>query len=126
MSAKNTCAIAGAIVLAAFACPVSAAPRHPQARAWCVNKDKALLDQQIRGCTMLIQSSRKKKNIGRVFYTRGIAYYRNGQYGDAIADYDEAIRFGYTNALYNRSLAKEKQGDEAGAAADIEAFKNAK
>ncbi len=76
---------------------------------------------------MLIDSSRKssKKNkkIGRVFNTRGLAYYRKGQYANAVADYDEAIKCGYVRAFFYRSLAKEKQGDEAGAAADIAAFK---
>jgi tetratricopeptide (TPR) repeat protein len=88
-----------------------------------MNRQRGLLDQQIMGCTILIQTKRKQKNLGRLFDTRGIAYFRKGQYELAIADYDRAIELGYTEALYHRSVAKEKMGDKAGAGADLGAFR---
>jgi len=88
-----------------------------------MNRERALLDQQIKGCTILIQKKQKQKNLGRVFDTRGVAYFRKGQFQLAIADYDRAIALGYTAALYHRSLAKEKLGDHAGAGADLGAYK---
>jgi len=82
-----------------------------------------MLDQQIKGCTILIQTKRKQKNLGRLFDTRGVAYFRKGQYDLAVADYDRAIELGYSQALYHRSLAKEKLGDRAGAGADFGAYR---
>jgi tetratricopeptide (TPR) repeat protein len=102
---------------------------HPYAWSWCMSKEKALLDQQIAGCTMLIKVALKrpkKRSLGLVFYNRGTAYFRKGQYDLAIADYDQAVGFGYTRALYGRSLAKDKIDDKTGAAADFEAFKSSK
>ena len=116
--------IAGAVVLAALAGSAQAGPSHnAQARAWCMNRERALLDQQIIGCTTLIQAKKKQKNLGRLFDTRGVAYFRKGQYDLAIADYDRAVALGYTQALYHRSIAKEKLGDRAGAGADLGAFR---
>ena len=66
----------------------------------------------------------EEEEVGRLFKNRGLAYYRKGQYDDAIADFDQAVKFGYVRALFYRSLAKDKLGDEAGAAADIAAFKH--
>lgn len=116
--------IAGAIVLAALAGAAQAGPsHHPEARAWCTSRQRATLDQQIMGCTILIQTKRKQKNLGRLFDTRGVAYFRKGQYDLAIADYDRAVALGYSQALYHRSIAKEKLGDHAGAGADRGAYR---
>jgi tetratricopeptide (TPR) repeat protein len=125
-----TLTIAGVIALAVYSGIAGAGTKkNPQARSWCMGKERALLDQQITGCTMLIRVALrkpKKRSLGVVFYNRGTAYFRKGQYDLAIADYDQAVNFGYTNALYNRSLAKEKLDDKAGAAADFAAFKSSK
>jgi tetratricopeptide (TPR) repeat protein len=120
----NTCAIAGAIVLSALAGTAFAGPaKQTQAWIWCLSKERASLDLQITGCTTVIASGKKKTHLGRIFDNRGVAYYRKGQYDHAIEDYDQAVQLGYSNALYNRSLAKEKLGDKAGADADLEAFR---
>lgn len=124
MPAK-THAIAAALVLAALCGAAQAGPKkNPPAWSWCMDREKATLDEQIRGCTVLIESARKKKTIGRIYNNRGVAYFRKGQYDLAIADYNQAVVYGYGNALYNRSLAKDKLDDKAGAAADFAAFKN--
>jgi tetratricopeptide (TPR) repeat protein len=127
---RLTCAIASVIALAAYSGIAGAgAKKHPHAWSWCMGREKSLLDQQIMGCSMLIRAAmktEKKKDVGLVFNNRGTAYFRKGQYDLAIADYDQAVNFGYTNALYNRSLAKEKLDDRAGAAADFAAFKSSK
>lgn len=88
-----------------------------------MNKERALLDQQIMGCTILIETKTQQKNLGRIYDNRGIAYFRKGQYDRAIADYDRAVELGYSDALYHRSIAKEKLGDHTGAGADLGAFK---
>ena len=125
MSVK-TCAIAGAIALAAMTGTAIAAPmRQSQAWIWCASKERASLDLEIRGCTRVLKAGPEEKHLGRIFDNRGVAYFRKGEYDRAIADYDRAIQYGYSNALYNRSLAKKKLDDMAGAAADMEAFRRA-
>ena len=127
---RFTSVIVSIVALAAFSGMAGAAgKKHPHAWAWCMSKEKALLDQQITGCTMLIRvamNKPKKRSLGLLFYNRGVAYHRKGQYDLAVADYDQAVGFGYSKALYNRSLAKEKLNDKDGAAADFAAFKNSR
>jgi tetratricopeptide (TPR) repeat protein len=52
---------------------------------------------------------------------RGNTYYAVGLYGRAIEDFNAAIRADsrYANAYYDRSLARRKKGDIAGADADL-------
>ena len=117
---------AGAVALTAIAGGANAKPlERSQAMIWCKSKDKASLNLQIRGCGSLIRTSKINEKLAVLFEARGLAHYRKGRYARAIADYDEAIRLGASNALYNRSLAKDKLGDTAGAAADYAAFRRA-
>jgi tetratricopeptide (TPR) repeat protein len=55
--------------------------------------------------------------------SRGFVLLRLGRYEEAIAAYDEAIRLHpiFPMSLYGRGLAKRRQGDTAGADADISA-----
>ncbi len=56
------------------------------------------------------------------YVTRGLAYYEQGQYEQAIADYDRAIDLNpdYALAYYNRGLAYKQQGQYERAIADFE------
>ena len=102
------------------------AVRNPSMLAACRERAASSLETQIHSCTWLIEHSRKGTHLEAIFYSRGMAYYRHGNYTLATADFDEAIMRGYANALYARSLAKEKLGDSVGAAEDFAAFKRLK
>ena len=54
------------------------------------------------------------------FNNRGLAYYHKDDYGRAIADFTEAIRFDgkVARAYFNRAAAYREQGDAELAAAD--------
>lgn len=59
------------------------------------------------------------------FETRGLVYLKLNRPVDAITDFDAALRLNpkRAHALYGRCLGKQKNGDGAGAAADIAAAK---
>ena len=120
--------IAGAIVLAAITgfAGQAAMAQTQQQLDWCSGKNAATADQQIGGCTALIQTGKfTGKTLALIFSNRGAAYKTKGQYDRAIQDYDQAIKLNpnYARAFSNRSLAKEKKDDKAGADADMAAAK---
>lgn len=64
----------------------------------------------------------KDKGISLVYHTRrGLAWYARGDYGKAIADFDEAIRLDPTNASHynNRAAARLGKGEDERAIADF-------
>src|SRR5262245_16880267 len=62
--------------------------------ARCVNRGKAFsLDEQIDGCTAILQLDRRTvANRAGIYANRGRAYYAKKDYDRAIADYDEALK----------------------------------
>jgi Flp pilus assembly protein TadD len=56
-----------------------------------------------------------------VLSNRGLALLKAGQYQRAIGDFSDALLRDPKDALslYNRGVAKQKSGDEAGASVDI-------
>jgi lipoprotein NlpI len=70
-------------------------------------------DTIIKACTSAIESGELGEGFGLVFYSRGNAYERKGDYERAIQDYDEAIRRErkYAPAYYNRGNAYQGKGD---------------
>lgn len=59
-----------------------------------------------------------------VHYNRGNAHFRQGNFQEAISDYDKAIELNptYANVYYNRGLAYKALGKRAEALADMEQF----
>ena len=86
-----------------------------QKRAWCVNQGGTFsVDQQMNGCSSIIQSGRESpRNLAIAYYSRGLAYYDKGDDDRAIADFNEAIRLDpkFAYAYSSRGLAYDHKGD---------------
>lgn len=85
---------------------------------WCSGKNGISADQQISGCSALIDSGQgNNRGLSEALYNRGNAYATNGNFERAIADYDQAIRLNPTMAVAfdNRGVAysKKKQFERA-------------
>jgi len=80
---------------------------------WCEGKTGTSADQQIAGCTGLIESGRGNDNgLSMAFYNRGNGYAAKGDFDRAIEDYDDAIKHNpkMAVAFSNRGNAyKEKE-----------------
>ena len=74
---------------------------------WCTGGFPITNDQQIRGCTALINAGRSHDLHATAYYNRANAYFAKGDLSSAINDYGEAlsIRPQYNEALYNRAVA---------------------
>ena len=56
---------------------------------WCSGKNGVSADQQISGCSALIDSGRgNNRGLSEALYNRGNAYATTGNFERAIADYD--------------------------------------
>ena len=74
----------------------------------CSGKNGVSADQQILGCSALINSGRgNDRGLSQALYNRGNAYAANGDFERGIADYDQAIRLNPTMAVAfdNRGVA---------------------
>ena len=94
------CLLAG-VLIAVFGLPMSIAmSQTDQQLDWCRNRGTAFSrDQQIAGCSAIIQSRRSTANeLLWAFHNRGYAYYRKDAFERAIADFNEAIRISPTDA----------------------------
>jgi tetratricopeptide (TPR) repeat protein len=81
------------------------------------------LDLKIRGCTAIITRGRETKpNLAIAYINRGVAYAAKGGYGQAIADFDQALTLGPNDApaYNNRGVAYERKGDYSQAIADFD------
>ena len=74
---------------------------------WCSGGFPITDDQQIRGCTALINSRRDRELRATAYYNRANAYFSKGDLAAAIADYGEALKIKpqYSEALNNRAVA---------------------
>ncbi|HZL59106.1 MAG TPA: tetratricopeptide repeat protein [Stellaceae bacterium] len=80
-------------------------------------------DLSIGGCTAIIQAGQETtQNLAIAFYNRGSAYYRKSQYGQAIADFDQALRLApdYGEAYDMRANAYSDKGDHQHAIQDYD------
>ncbi len=92
--------LVGALI-AVFALPISTAtPQANQQYDACRNSGGLLSrDQQIAGCTAIIQSRRSSaRDLLWALHNRGYAYYRTYAFERAIADFNDAIRISPADA----------------------------
>lgn len=105
----------------AVSLPVTAQQLTPD-QSRCLNRGKAISpDEQIAGCTAVLQSDRTSAGNRAVAYTnRGIAYADKKDYDRAIGDFNDAIRINPNLAMAynNRGSAVQSKGDFDRAIAD--------
>jgi tetratricopeptide (TPR) repeat protein len=85
----------------------SASAQTQQDWDWCKasEADRVSLDQQIKGCTALIDSGKQPTEIlAAAFNYRGFSYHGKGEFARAIQDYSRAIKLmpDYADAYSNR------------------------
>ncbi|HTS40961.1 MAG TPA: tetratricopeptide repeat protein [Xanthobacteraceae bacterium] len=123
-----TQAIQRALASAAFVVailPMSPAGAQTQQQVnSCLNKDDSFSPRlRIDGCTATILSDRYSgRELAAIYYHRGIAYAKKGQYDRAISDFDHAIRLDpdSTYAFNNRGAAYARMGRFDVAIADFD------
>lgn len=78
------------------------------------------MDKALDDCN---RSLTLKSDDPHAFDSRGFVYLKGGQFAQAIADYDAALRLdpNLANSLYGRALAKRHYGDLQGADRDRDA-----
>ena len=115
-------ALTGAALITVTLLGPPAVAQTTQQVAWCEGKGGATLDQQISGCTAMIESGKfSGANLAVPFNNRGDAYIWKGNYDRAIADLNEAIRLNpKSSSAYNsRAVGYKAKGDYDRAVADL-------
>jgi tetratricopeptide (TPR) repeat protein len=116
MSAKTF--VAGGVILSVMVVAPFAGgpPAHAQTRQQidaCGLKNNPTNEQQVDGCTAVIQSNwYSGSSLAAAFYNRANAYSRLGDFDRSIQDYDQAIKIdpNFANAFYNRGNAYGNKG----------------
>jgi tetratricopeptide (TPR) repeat protein len=115
--------VAAALVSTSFLSLMPASALTQQQIDWCVNSGNMFsLDQQISGCTAVIQSGRfRGKNLAIAFSNRCGGYNEKGENDRALADCNQAIRLDPKDAFAynNRGNAYNAEGDYDRAIADF-------
>jgi tetratricopeptide (TPR) repeat protein len=77
------------------------------------------LQGALADCNQVLQM--RGNNSAGTLNSRGFTYLRLGQYDNAIADFNAALKLNakLASALYGRGLAKQKKGDAAGGQVDM-------
>jgi tetratricopeptide (TPR) repeat protein len=124
MQCKTTRLSAGAaLVAAAMTLAGLAKAQELQERLWCEGKGGASVEQQIAGCSALIDSGRETlENRIAAFNRRAHAYVIKNQHDRALEDYEAVVRLAPNDseAWLNRGQAYADKGDPAGALADYD------
>jgi tetratricopeptide (TPR) repeat protein len=95
----------------------------PQDWAQCLGGDLNTPDIPIEGCTAIIKTGRQVLNRLAIAYNnRGVAYRLKANYGQAIDDFNEALRLvpDFASAFNNRGVAYRNMGDLDRAVADYD------
>jgi tetratricopeptide (TPR) repeat protein len=95
----------------------------PEDWTHCLAGDLRTPDLPIEGCTAVIKTGRDiLRRLGLAYNNRGVAYRVKANYGDAINDFNEAIRLvpDFANAFNNRGVAYRNMGDLDRAIADYD------
>ena len=114
-------AVAACLAAAGLVSGTSASAQLSQPWTWCVNKEKASPDVQIKGCTSVIGSGKETpKNLSVAYNNRGNGYRTKGDNDRAIADYNESIRLdpNYAYPYNGRGNAYRARGENDRAIAD--------
>jgi len=101
--------------------PARVEPEGPMdPNRWCTGGFPITDDQQIRGCTALINLRRDRELRATAYYNRANAYFSKGDLSNAINDYGEALQIKpqYVEALNNRAVAYRASKNYASAIAD--------
>lgn len=101
-----------ALIAATLSYGEAARAQSDQEMSWCSGKNNATADQQIGGCTALIQSGTFTGHVlALIFSNRGAAHKNKGETDRAIQDYDQAIKLdpNDTAAYINRGGANESK-----------------
>lgn len=79
-----------------------------------------IADDQIKGCTALINSRLSNERRATAYYNRGNAYVGKSDIARAIADYTDALKYkkDYSAAYFNRAVAHRISGNPQLAVAD--------
>lgn len=91
----------------------ASAELSPERQACDGSEPQYSLDQQIAGCTAVIEGGGiSQDNLASAYSNRGVAYYSKGQYDKTIADNDRAIALkpDFANAFYGRGMAYARLG----------------
>ena len=110
-------ALSGAIKLFLASGPAEA--QSDQNLVWCKGEDKASPQQQINGCTALIQSGTSHgQELARYYFGRAVGYLQEHELDSAIKDLDAGLALDPENAVafYNRAVGYEAKGDDRGCA----------
>jgi tetratricopeptide (TPR) repeat protein len=117
-----SCAVAAELTGICLLSPAPAAAQTKQQIEQCVERSNIYsADQQIAGCTALINSGRgTRQNLAIAHYIRGTTYGMKGDLDRAIADFNEAIKLNpkVAAAYVNRGKAYGDKGEIDRAIAD--------
>lgn len=122
MRTEFPCALAGAVWVMAVLLTASPAQAQSQNLLWCSGKDNASADQQISGCTALLQAGGyTREEQAAQLLNRGLAHGRKGQSDRAIEDFTQAIRLrpAYASAFTSRGRQYVLKGQDDRAIQDF-------
>ena len=114
-------AILGVMAAASLLAPGLAQAESAQDTAWCKGDGNPTLEQQIGGCTALIDAkSGEARARAMSYFRRAGAYLRQQDYDRAISDFGEglALDAGNAAAYFGRAIAYEAKKDSDRAIAD--------
>jgi tetratricopeptide (TPR) repeat protein len=105
--------LAFAAAMSLLAPPAQAQRLKSENLALCNGGPTIAADQQLAGCSALIAlGGENEEGMAKLYNNRGNAYAKQGEFPEALQDYDRAIKLhpGYALALKNRGVAHYRMG----------------